>query len=58
MLPIKFQLIWPNGLILEKIFFLIGHSGTKTAYGGHISSLLGMNYEHFVQDLPYIIPTK
>jgi hypothetical protein len=38
-------------------FILIGRSQTRTAYGGHISCMIGTKYINFVQDLPYIIPT-
>ena len=44
-------------MVLEKIF-LIGQLQTRTTYGGHISCIIGMIYGNFVQDLPYIIPTK
>ena len=42
---------------LEKIYFnwpIIN----KNCLCGHISCTIGMNYGHFVHDLPYIIPTK
>jgi hypothetical protein len=48
--PAKFQLNCQ--IVLEK-FFLIGRSQTRTAYGGHISSMIGMKYGNFAQDLPY-----
>ena len=44
-------------MVLDK-FFLIGQSQTRTAYGGHISCMIGMKHGNFAQDLPYIIPTK
>ena len=56
MLPTKFQLIWPNGF--REHFYLIGQSQTRIAYGSHISCMISTKYENFVQDLPYIIPTK
>ena len=37
---------------------LIGQSQTRTAYGIHIICMIDTKYEHFVQDLLYIIPTK
>ena len=45
-------------MVLEKIFVLIGQSQTRTAYGRHISCMIGTKYINFVQDLPCIIPTK
>ena len=44
-------------MVLEKIF-LIGQSQTRTAYGGHVSYMISTQYGNFVQDLPFIIPTK
>jgi hypothetical protein len=44
-------------MVLEKIF-LIGQSQTRTAYGGHISCMIGTKYGNCLQDFPYIIPTK
>ena len=37
---------------------LIGQSQTRTAYGDHISCMIGMKYGNFAQDLPCIIPIK
>jgi len=45
-----------NGL--REDCFLIGQSQRRTTYGRHISCTTGTKYLHFVQDLPYIIPTK
>jgi len=42
-------------MVLENIF-LIGQ--TRGAYGSHIIFPIGTKYVNFVQDLPYIIPTK
>jgi len=39
-------------MILEK-FFSIGQSQTRTAYGGHITCMIGTKYGNFVQDLQY-----
>jgi len=37
---------------------LIGQLQTRTAFGGHISCMIGTKYAYFVQDPPCIIPRK
>ena len=44
-------------MVLE-YFFLIGKSQRRTAYDGYIGCMIGTKYGNFVQNLPYIIPTK
>jgi hypothetical protein len=54
----SYQISINLGKRFKRIFFLIGQSKTRTAYGGHICCKIGTKYGHFVQNLPYIILYK
>ena len=57
MIPIKFRFIWPSGFRRED-FLGIDQSEIKIAYGGHVCQRIELKWTIFIEDLPYMLPTK
>ena len=57
MLPNKFRFIWPSGFRGED-FLEIDQSETRIACGGHFCKRIEPKWTTFIEDLPYMLPTK
>jgi hypothetical protein len=57
MLPTKFQFIWPSGYRGED-FLEINQSEIRIACGGHVCKRIRTKWAIFIEDLPWMLPTK
>ena len=57
MLPTKFRFIWPNHFRGED-FLEFDQSETRIAYGGHVFKRIEPKCTIFIENLPYMFPTK